>query len=102
VEESLNHDPKNGDLSFLSMSHLREEMLDLFNRCELPIAIFENENWLIFAMIFSHVLADQPIIFQEAKGISEFSYTGKEGLMAKISFTDGRESITLGGVTEVI
>jgi len=103
VDDNLNPFPKNGDLSFLSMPHLKGEMLELFNKYGFPNAIFEPNNWLNFATILSQVLADQPII-NPTEHMSAFNYAniGNAGIMATIDFNDGRGCITLGGVSEVV
>jgi hypothetical protein len=103
VDRNCHPYPKNGDLSFLSMPHLREEMSQLFQNFDLPLTFFEPENWLTFATILSQVLADQPIM-QPTPIIGRFYYgnIGAEGIIATIDFSDGRGSITLGGDKEVI
>jgi len=97
ISNSLDPFPRNGDIDFIYMFELKNELTLLFKKHNLENDLFRKGNWFLFVKQLSKVLTDQPLI-NPIKEIKEFCYsTGNvDGIMVNIVFNDSRGSIDIG------
>lgn len=64
--------PKKETVTFISHSHLKEEIEQFLKELTLPLELISQENWNIFIGFLNSVLINQPIVILPAyKNIKE-------------------------------
>lgn len=102
INEFLNSNetahPQNGNIDFLFLPELRNEMERFFSQYGLTTRLCTDEDaWKQFISVFVQVLADQPMK-KPIPAISSFCFVPSNPgqILVNITFTDDRGSILLG------